>query len=66
MIFTFVRNERGTEWIGGEKAHTPEQGLLCRTDPLEGTPAREPEPTDTYRLVFVRWVEKSQEDHWAG
>jgi hypothetical protein len=32
-----------------------------------GSPAGELEPIAAYRLgVFMRWVEKSQEDHWVG
>jgi hypothetical protein len=44
-----VRNERA-EWIGGEMVRMPAQGLLWRSNPAEGSPARELGPTTAYSL----------------
>jgi hypothetical protein len=45
-----VRNKRGTEWTGGETAHTQAQGLLWRSGAAEGVPRNRAGATATYRL----------------
>jgi hypothetical protein len=63
-----VRHERKCKMDRQEEvAHTPAQDLLWKSDHVEGVPSKRAESTASYRLrVFMRWVEKSQEGHWAG
>jgi hypothetical protein len=56
--------KEGSEWRWLIRQHR----IYCGEVVLwRESPARELEPSAAYRLgVFMRWVEKPQDDHWVG
>jgi hypothetical protein len=60
--------ERDAEWIDGKTAQRQDRVNCGEVVLWKESPARELKPTAAYRLGVDKrkWVEKSQESHWAG